>query len=243
MDPPVLERDSMRQYSTSYWAPVVFGDGVAKQAGKKFSTMGVRKVLTVYDRGVFEAGIVDVILKTLTDEGIEVVHFDKVLADPPDHIVVEGAKLANDEKVDGILGIGGGSSLDAAKVIAVYRHCEPPLSKYYIENGGLMLAQRQAKMILIPTTAGTGAEMTPGGVITDTEKGVKYVCGGPGCYADVVLLDPTLTLSLPPYVTATTGMDALSHSIESMTSTTRNPMSDMLCGQAVEYIWRSLPKA
>jgi alcohol dehydrogenase len=236
----------VRAFSTTSWPNVVFGDDVSKNTGRLLKESGVTKVMVVFDRGIFEAGIVTPILNVIDTEGIEIVEFGKALPDPPDTVIEEGALLANSQNIDGILGIGGGSSMDTAKVIAVYRHCEPPLNQYYdgaAKGNPNFKTRRDATLILIPTTSGTGAEMTAGGVITDTTANAKRSFPSMKAQADLAILDPVLTLGLPPHITATTGMDALCQAVECMTSNRRNVRTDMICGYVIENIWRYLPIA
>jgi alcohol dehydrogenase class IV len=236
----------MRPFSTGSFPNVIFGLGASSRAGELLADRGVKKVMAVYDEGVFKAGLVTPILERISAAGIEVVSFDKVNPDPQDVVVEECAGLANQENVDGFIGIGGGSSMDTAKIAAVYRHCVPPIHQYFdgeAKGHPSNKARRDAALLLVPTTAGTGAEMTGGGVITDTRTGSKRSFPAMKAQADLAILDPLLTVGLPKHITAITGMDALSQLIESMTSSRRSARTDMIGGYAVRCIWRSLPVA
>lgn len=232
----------MRSFMTQTWPIVAFGEGSAQTIGQKFQEKKIHRILVFYDQGVYQAGIVEPILKELTNQGMQIVRYDRVQADVPDYTIEEAATLAKQTQVNGFLAIGGGSVMDTAKNTAVYLFCPEPVQYYFthtfiVENS----LKAQIYLICVPTTAGTGAEMTGGGPVYDTvthqKRGLKF----PARYADMAILDPLLTVGLPPYITAITALDALAHSIESMTGKTRSPRTDLFGGQAVEYIWRSLP--
>ena len=227
-------------FSINHLTPVLFGEGVSKETGKKLKEYGIGKILCVYDKGIKKAGVADRIIANIKAEGIDVVEFDGVLPDPPVETVDEGGELARKENVDGVLGIGGGSSLDTAKSINALLG-NPGSIKDYI---GLDISQQPGKSVFaIPTTSGTGSEVTAVSVITNKEQGLKQGIGGPNCTPKLAIVDPELTLGLPPSLTASTGMDAFSHAIEAYTSTMHNPMSDLLALEAVSLIVKYLPIA
>ncbi|MDW7675373.1 MAG: iron-containing alcohol dehydrogenase [Bacillota bacterium] len=221
--------------------PVLFGKRVSLQTGQKLRELRVKKVLCVYDRGVKEAGIIDPILKNIRALGIGVVEFDGVLPDPPDTVVDEGGAIGQQEQVDCVLGIGGGSSLDAAKAINILINNQLPFRRYM----GLSAQPHKpgVKLVLIPTTSGTGSEVTNISVITDSHSHLKNTCVGRNYTANLAIVDPTLTLKLPASITAATGMDALAHAVEAYTSVAVNPMSDILAEKAIELIVKYLPIA
>ena len=237
----------MRSFRTTPGVPQIFGEGASRLTGEELKKLGATKVFVIYDKGVFNAGIVEPILETLKEAGLEYISTDKVLPDPPDENIEEITRDVNAYDPDALLAIGGGSSLDVAKVISVYRYLTPPLGQY-MTLGDKVDAKykniRNCILVVIPTTSGTGAEMSGGGVVTDTFHNYSKVSfDTPKCLPDLAILDPVLTTSLPPYVTATTAMDSLCHSIETMTGLKRSARTDMINGYAVELIWRSLPKA
>ena len=220
--------------------PILFGRGTSALLGEKATGLGIKKALVVYDKGIKAAGIVDRLLDHLKAASIEIVVFDKVEADPPDFLVHEAGALGVAEKVDGIIGIGGGSSIDTAKGARVLLTNPPPIRQYSEFGGHAPDGSKMKPLIVIPTTAGTGSEGSPGGVITDTEKGVKYPIL---CSVSLALIDPELTLGLPPGITASTGFDALSHAVEVITSKAPNRFSEIFARESVALIAKYLPIA
>jgi alcohol dehydrogenase len=154
--------------------------------------------------------------------------------------VEEGAKICRSERCDLIVGIGGGSSLDVAKGVSILATNEVPLSALY---GADLVKKRGIPTILVPTTAGSGSEVTRGIVLTDERDRTKKVIFSPYALADVALVDPTLTLSMPVGLTADTGVDALVHAIETCISLTSTPFSDICAERAIELIGKYLPLA
>lgn len=216
--------------------PVLAGQGASKQVGKQAKELGMSKVMIVADQGVVKAGLIDGINDYLKTEGIGTVIFDKVQPDPLDTVCVEGSEFAKENKVDGIIGVGGGSVLDASKAMNILTHNPLPLSQYY----ETWEYKKALPLILIPTTAGTGAENTLYGVISCTETGRKRVVQA---VADLSILDPELTYGLPRETTAYTGIDAFSHVVEGMTCNIINPLTDALGVDALKRIYKWLPIA
>jgi alcohol dehydrogenase len=218
--------------------PVVFGAGAVNQIGEKAKEFKVKRVFCICDKGVKDTGIVGEIINSLNKEQIESSLFSDVIADAPDSMVNEAGKLANSFEADLVIGIGGGSSLDTAKAVTVLLDNPLPISNYYASAGGSFKAF--TPLILIPTSSGTGSEVTLVSVIhdhiTDAKEGVFRS-------ADLAIVDPELTLSVPPHVTAATGMDALSHAIESYTTNIENPKADILSLAAIELIVNNLELA
>lgn len=230
----------MMQFEFGIPAHVTFGNGSSKKAGDILMNENINKVLCVYDKGVKDAGIVDEIIQSLEASEIEVVTYDKVLPNPPDTVVEEGAQFARDEKVEAIVAIGGGSSIDAAKAINILITNESPITKY----DGINNVENPTKpLIAIPTTAGTGSEVTGVTVVTDSKAKRKMVIGGKHCSADFALVDPELTVGLPPAITASTGLDALTHGIESFTSKFKQIPADVNALKAIELIYHNIELA
>ena len=221
--------------------PILFGIGTSKLTGEKLKGLNCSKVLLVYDAGIKAAGLVDKIDKIINDAGIGTVHYSGVLADPPDWSVEEAGALGAAEGVDGVVGLGGGSALDTAKGAAMLQTNPPPISKYFGREG--IITKPSVPLIVIPTTAGTGSESTPGGVITDTKIGIKTNIAGVGCKVTLGIVDPELTLGLPPSVTASTGMDALCHAAESYTSALSNSFCDLTGREAIRLAGKYLVRA
>jgi len=189
--------------------------------------------LIVTDPGIEKSGLLQGPISALTSELDAVVVYAKVQADPPEQMVLEAVELARRESVDAVAGIGGGSSLDTAKLVALLSRSPQQLDDIY----GIGLARGpRLPLVLIPTTAGTGSEVTPIAIVTTPSLEKKGVVA-PQLLPDVALLDPELTLGLPPHVTAATGIDAMVHAIEAFTSKhLKNPISDALAMQALKLL-------
>jgi len=220
--------------------PILFGCGLSALTGEKLKELGCKKVLVVYDQGVKAAGIVDKVLGYIKDAGIEMVIYDKVEPDPPDYSVEEAGALGVSENVDGIVAIGGGSSLDTAKGARVLLSNPPPINQYSVYLPPAADMSNLKPLVVLPTTAGTGSEATPGGIITNTELGFKYPIL---CLVSLAIIDPELTIGLPPGITASTGFDALCHSVEAITSRDPNRISELLAVESVRLIAKYLPVA
>ncbi|MDR2133358.1 MAG: iron-containing alcohol dehydrogenase [Clostridiales Family XIII bacterium] len=228
----------------SIWSspnPILFGRGASGAVGEHLRRAGCAKALVVYDAGVKAAGLADRILDNIRAAGIETVCFDGVLPDPPDWSVEQAGALGVSEKADCVVGVGGGSSLDTAKGAKLLIANPPPLRQYFGREG--VVTKPSVPLIVIPTTAGTGSECTPGGVITDTERGIKTNIAGIGCAVTLGIVDPDLTLGLPPAITASTGMDALCHAVESYTSARANSFSEVAGREAIRLVARHLARA
>lgn len=221
--------------------PLLFGTGTAKLVGEKLREFGCTKVLVVYDAGIKNAGLAERIIKYINDAGIATVTYDGVQADPPDWSVNEAGEIGLREKVDGVVGLGGGSSLDTAKGAKMLQTNPPPINQYFGRTG--VVTKPSVPLVVIPTTAGTGSECTPGGVITDTKNNIKTNIAGTGCAVNLGIVDPELTLGLPPAVTASTGMDALCHAVESYTSMLSNSFCDLTGKKAFTLVGKYLVRA
>ncbi|MDR3278210.1 MAG: iron-containing alcohol dehydrogenase [Oscillospiraceae bacterium] len=229
---------------SSIWSapnPILFGRGISSQTGEKLREYGCKKALVIYDAGVKNAGITDKIINSIHSAGIETVLFGDVQADPPDWSVEAAGALGVAAGADAVVGVGGGSSLDTAKGAKLLITNPLPLKQYYGREG--VVTKPSVPLIVIPTTAGTGSECTPGGVITDTERGIKTNIAGVGCAVTLGLVDPELTLGLPAKVTAFTGMDALCHCIESYTSARANGFSEVTGREGIRLVAKYLARA
>ncbi|MAM11094.1 MAG: alcohol dehydrogenase [Rhizobiaceae bacterium] len=199
------------------------------------------RIMLVTDPGMMATGIVERAVGLLRDGGIAVELFSDVLADPPEHVVLAAVASAQSAKARGIVGLGGGSSLDVAKLVALLVPGEETLADVY----GVDKARGpRLPLILVPTTAGTGSEVTPISIVT-TGANEKMGVVSPVLLPDIALLDPALTYGLPPHITAATGIDAMVHAIEAFASASpnNNPLSRMLATQALTLMGRSLLKA
>lgn len=227
---------------SAFFSPnkILVGVGAANQVGSEAKAFGAKKVLIITDPGIKEAGLVEGIQSSLTSESIDVCLFDRVELEPPVRVVDQCAELIRKEGYDLIIGLGGGSSLDTAKGAAVIA---PNQGKVLDYVGMDVVPKRGLPKILLPTTGGSGAEVTRVFAVTDEADQTKKVVYSHYILADVVILDPVLTLSLPPKVTAETGVDALVHAIESYVSVNATPFSDVLAMEAIRLVSESLPVA
>lgn len=209
---------------------IVSGAGSALELSEECRRLGVQSPLLVTDPGLVSIGLVQPVIEALAGEGVLVTLFDAVREDPPEATVLAAAELGRVKRVDGVIAVGGGSSLDVAKVASVLLGGDQALAELY---GVDQVAGSRLPLILVPTTAGTGSEATPVAVVTTGET-TKAGVSSPVLLPDVAVLDAQLTLGLPPAITAMTGVDAMVHAIEAYTSRHRkNPLSDNLARQAL----------
>ncbi len=219
---------------------VLFGFGVLERLPEKVAALGGQRVLIVTDKGVRASGVVEQVMGTLTRAQIPAVVFDEVPQDSGSMTVERAVGALRAGGCDLVVGVGGGSALDAGKAVAFSATNPPPVTQYAGLN---KLKQPGLPVIAIPTTAGTGSEVSYWSVMTDDESHVKIGIGGALVFPRVALADPALTLSLPSFLTATTGMDALTHAIESYTNLSYQPISAALTYRAIELIGATLVRA
>jgi choline dehydrogenase len=213
--------------------------GAIKELGTEAGLLGMRRPLLVTDAGVKAAGLLDTALEALRGSDVEPVVFDKVKANPGVELVDAGAAEYRAQGCDGLVAIGGGSSMDTAKGIGVVAVHDGSIVDY--EWGHTPIRSRIPPMIAVPTTAGTGSEVTLWAVITDPKRKIKFNVGGtPDIASWVALIDPELTVKLPAGVTAGTGMDALAHAVECFTMVYHQPFTDAVALLAMEYVARYL---
>jgi len=219
---------------------VFFGRGIASQAGARAASLGVRRVMLVTDPGVQAAGLADPARDHLTAAGLEVLAFQQVEPNPRDVDCLAGADLAADFQADACVAVGGGSAIDTAKCIALLR-----------TNGGHprdwedfgALRHDPLPVLAIPTTAGTGSEVSPSAVITDTARKKKMNLFDMRNCPKVALVDPDLTLSCPPALTAAAGMDALSHAVDSLHCRLATPASSALALEGARLVAQYIRRA
>ncbi|MDB5951368.1 MAG: alcohol dehydrogenase [Massilia sp.] len=196
-----------------------------------------QRAMVVTDPGFLRTGLVEAPKRDLEHHGLTVLVYSEVVADPPEHVVLKAVEFARNNDIDIVIGIGGGSSMDVAKLIAVLAASDQELSQIY--GIGNVHGQR-LPLVQVPTTAGTGSEVTNIAIVTTGET-TKMGVVAPQLYADLAVLDAELTLGLPPIVTAATGIDAMVHAIEAFTSKhKKNPMSDMLARHALSLLSNNL---
>jgi alcohol dehydrogenase class IV len=214
-----------------------FGSGVLSELAALALPLAGPKLLVVTDPGMMATGIVDRAMTILRDGGVEATLFDRVEADPPEAVIHAATEAARAAGAGGVIGLGGGSSLDVAKLVALLAPGAEALADVY----GVGAAKGpRLPLILIPTTAGTGSEVTPISIVT-TGKAEKMGVVSPHLIPDLAVLDPDLTLGLPPHVTAATGIDAMVHAIEAYASASanNNPVSRMLACEALRLMGRA----
>ena len=218
---------------------IVFGNDVISQIGEEAIKIG-KRALIVTDKGVLKTGYIERIEQLLKDAGIKTEVFSEVDPNPRDKSVQKGFNKATKFKTDLLVGVGGGSAIDTAKAIGVILQEGGKIQDY---EGLDMVKKPITPLIAVPTTAGTGTEVTFWSVITDTKRKFKMSVGSPLMAAKVALVDPLLTITLPKDITAFTGIDALVHAIEGYTSMLAQPVSDSLALSAIERISQNIRKA
>ncbi len=220
----------------SYELPTVVkhGAGALAALGEETARLGVRRPLLVTDAGMVATGHVDRAAALLKAHGLEPALFDGVVGNPSIVHVARGSEAYRDHRADGLVAVGGGSSMDTAKAIGVEVAHGGRILDY--EYGRTPLSRRIPPLVCVPTTAGTGSEVTLWSVITDPARHVKFNVGGPLIGPHLALIDPLLAVGLPPHLTAFTGMDALSHAVECFTCAYAQPLTDAVALLAIEYI-------
>ncbi|MFZ6816183.1 iron-containing alcohol dehydrogenase [Undibacterium sp. Rencai35W] len=216
--------------------------GAAKQLGDIITQHypEIKRVLIVTDAGFLRTGLIAPAMANLEQRGLQVSVFADVVADPPESVVLQAVSNAEKLEIELVVGFGGGSSMDVAKLIAVLSGSTQALGSMY--GIGNVKGQR-LPLIQIPTTAGTGSEVTPISIVT-TGATTKMGVVAPQLYADIAILDAELTIGLPTKVTAATGIDAMVHAIEAYTTKhKKNPLSDMLARQALTLLWGNIDEA
>jgi alcohol dehydrogenase class IV len=232
---------SMSPFTFNTVPSLVVGSGSIAQLGEIAARRLGPRVMLVTDAGLVKAGLIAPALHTLEEAGIAVHVYDAVVADPPEDVVLAAVAQARDFEARAVIGFGGGSSIDVAKLVALLAASGEALSEIY----GVGIAQGpRLPLLAIPTTAGTGSEVTPISIVTTGAHEKKGVVS-PLIVPDIALLDPDLTVNLPPHVTAATGIDAMVHAIEAYTSTSsnNNPVSRALAKEALHLLGRNIERA
>lgn len=219
---------------------IEFGNGKVKNIGKRAKELGGNKALIITDKGLAQTGILEKITQSLDQEGVNYIVYDEISPNPKDVDCESAYQQFKNENIDLLIGLGGGSSMDTAKAIGtLFTHGGELRERY-----GVNLLEREIPpLICIPTTSGTGSEVTRGSVITDTVTKQKEAILDLKIAPKLALVDPELTLTLPKSITAATGMDALTHAIEAYTCKVAQPLSDALGLYAIELIAKYLPLA
>ncbi len=219
---------------------IIFGEGSLKRVGEEARKFGEKVLIVTGKSSAKKSGSLDDVVNSLVSHNLQVKVFNKVEPDPSVETVEEGAKFARKCAVEVVIGLGGGSSMDAAKGIALLVTNKGSIIDYF---GMDKVKEPAIPVIAIPTTAGTGSEVTKYAVVTDQKKMLKQIIGSFHINPRLAILDPMLTLSMPASLTANTGADALSHAIESYVCTKANPVSDILALESIRLIAEALPRA
>ncbi|MED1469911.1 iron-containing alcohol dehydrogenase [Bacillus salipaludis] len=219
---------------------IEFGNGQIHNLTEYVRELGGTKVMVITDKGLNQSGIVEKVTVLLEEDGINFVTYDNTKPNPRDQDCMEAYLLAQQEQVDLLIGLGGGSSMDTAKAVGVLLTHGGKIKDWYGLN---VLNKPITPLICIPTTAGTGSEITFFSVITDTSTKLKMNILDYRVAPKIALLDPELTVTLPPSITASTGMDALTHAIEAYTCNLSEPITDALALYAIDLIVKNLSQA
>lgn len=229
-----------------YFAPVIMGPGAVSTLKAKAKELGIKKAILIYDKGIEAVGIAEKVRAPLRSAGVEMVEYDGVVPDPTDVTINEAAKLARDNDVDAVIGVGGGSSLDTSKGVNLLMGNPGQIADYFLKPPYIPPTKAGKTLIMIPTTAGTGSECTISAVITDTVNKRKAATRSPASHhATVAIIDPDLSSGMPPRLTASTGMDALAHAVESITilPSRWNIISELFSLAAIKYLVKYLPRS
>lgn len=227
----------MSAYMWNTFCPTLFGTGASKEAGNKARELGMHRVMVCTEKALCDFKVATQVIDVLRESGLEVYIFDKCKADAPSDICDEGVAFVRQHKIDGIIAVGGGSTLDTAKAIGiVISQNGTTIRDYY----AIQEAEHEMKLITLSTTAGTGSEISQWAVIGDVVTGAKEM---PVYKPDLAIVDPVLTYSLPAGPTAATGMDVLAHCVEALTNKNYNPYGYIFGKEGIRLTLKWLPVA
>lgn len=215
----------------------VFGVGARNLVGRYAVNFAINKALVVSDEGVEKAGWLDSVLHSLRDEGVQTEIFTNVHSNPRDFEVMDGADLYQKKNCQAVIAVGGGSPMDCAKGIAIVSSNMGNVLKY---EGVDEVANPGPPLICIPTTAGSSADVSQFAIINDTKRSVKIAIISKTVVPDAALIDPETTVTMDPYLTACTGLDALTHAIEAYVSNAQSPVTDLHAREAINLVWHNL---
>ena len=227
----------------SYLTKIQFDHGAIGLLEEELKILGVERPMIVTDQGVRAAGLLEPIFRA-NAEGAELTIFDETPGNPTEEAVEAALERYKESRCDGLIAVGGGSSIDLAKAVALLATHQPPLEQYAVILGGVdKITPDVAPLIAVPTTAGTGSEVGRAALIT-LRDGRKLAFLGPNMIPNVAICDPDMTFGLPPGLTAATGMDALTHCIETYLSPRENPPADAIAldgvGRAAKFLERAV---
>ncbi len=232
----------MKQYN--FPTTILFGEGSLQEGARRIKALGLRHPLMVTDATIVKLGLADKVLKILSAEGVACTVYDGVHPNPIEDDVDAGAKIYRAKNCDGVIALGGGSPMDAAKVIMLAVTHEGPLARYDDAIGGdKYITNTLPPLFAIPTTAGTGSEVGRAGVIVMRATNDKTIFFHPTMLPKIAILEPSLTVGLPPAVTAATGIDAFTHCLEAYFSPGFHPLADGVAFEGMRVVLKSLPIA
>ena len=234
----------------NYFLPprIEFGEGVIQNLGEHVKAFKSKKPLLVSDAGVINAGLLAKAIDALETSGLPSATYSDIEPNPTDVSITHGVEVYNSEACDSVIAVGGGSVMDAAKAVRLLTTHEPPLEPYYADVGGFeRIRGDMPPLICVPTTAGTGSEVSQGAIITDTsfnttDRWRKRAIVTPFNMSNIALLDPGITLGMPPALTAATGMDAITHGIEAYVATKYHPIAEGVALQALRMLSANIQK-
>lgn len=221
---------------------IISGENALDKLASEFKQLGGKRIVIVTDQGVAKAGLLDLIQGAIAESDLAIgAVYDRVPPDSPVSAVLEIVELYKQHDCDAILAVGGGSAIDTAKGVKI------KLADDGIDLMNFKAVLRMVKptrpLIVIPTTAGTGSEVTSAAVISDSDKGIKLSLISPSMPPNTAVIDPRMTATLPPRLTASTGMDALTHAVEACLGIQKNPISDAVATSAIRLIFNNLVEA
>src|SRR5437867_1965170 len=226
----------------SFPTRIVHGRGAIRELPGELKRIGARKLLLVTDQGILKAGLLRFVTPLLEQSGVPFTVFSDFDPNPTDSNALKGIEAYRSAEADAILSVGGGASLDMGKAIRLLVHHDPPLHRYDDAKGGdRYITAEQPPFVAVPTTAGTGSEVGRSTVLVI--DGTKAGIFSPHLLADAALLDPELTVGLPPFVTAATGMDALTHNLEAYVAKGDHPLADAIAIDGLRRIGAHLRRA
>jgi alcohol dehydrogenase class IV len=231
----------LREFDYCIPTKIHFGPGRSQLVGQVVRGWGKRKPLIVTDEGVISIGLAKIITQSLEKEGIHFEIFSDVQSNPTLRNVEDGTKKYKGISADCLIGLGGGSPMDVSRGIGVVAVHGGKIEDFCLEKRPIEKAS--PPIISIPTAAGTGSEVSAGAVVTDPNRKLKLVFGSPLLFSEVALVDPEMTYSLPPHLTAWTGLDALSHAMEGFLSQRAQPIVDLYAKEAIRLIFKQLGEA
>ena len=226
----------------SFPTRIVYGKGAIQELPNELKRAGASRPLLVTDKGILQAGLLRFVTPLLERIGIKTQLFTEFEANPTDRDALRGIEAYRAAGADSVLGVGGGASLDMAKAVALLVNHEPPLAQYDDAKGGdAKITARVPPIVQVPTTAGTGSEVGRSTVLVI--DGTKTVIFSPHLMAKTAILDPELTVGLPPFITAATGMDALTHNLEAYVAKGDHPLADAIAIDGLRRIGAHLKRA